>query len=200
LNVILGHAEVLTDADDERVTSQAERILDSGSNLYDATAYVRLLSDILTSHQIQQTRQDVTALVTEIVDKHEKAYPTVTIDSELPAKREVTAAPKLEEALYHVIENAVEHNDSDSPRVEISVQSKATDAGYVEVTIADNGPGIPDQERAVLLEGEETPLHHGSGLGLWIVNWIIHRSGGRIAFEANEPRGSRVTLALPPAE
>jgi K+-sensing histidine kinase KdpD len=43
-------------------------------------------------------------------------------------------------------------------------------------------------------------LEHGSGLGLWIVNWIVTRSGGRIAFEENDPRGSRVIISAPPAD
>jgi len=110
------------------------------------------------------------------------------------------AAPKLGLAVEHVVRNAAEHNDAATPQVEITTQIPATDAGVVELTVADNGPGIPTDEKEVLLDGYETPLKHGSGLGLWIVNWIITRTGGRIAFERNEPRGSRVTLALPPAE
>jgi len=110
------------------------------------------------------------------------------------------AAPKLPLAVEHVVRNAAEHNDAADPRVEITARRPATDAGVVEVTVADNGPGIPTDEKEVLLDGEKTPLKHGSGLGLWIVNWIITRTGGRIAFERNEPRGSRVTMALPPAD
>ena len=93
-----------------------------------------------------------------------------------------------------------ENDDAATPRVEITARTPTIDGGVVELTIADNGPGIPTDEKEVLLDGEETPLKHGSGLGLWIVNWIITRTGGRISFERNEPRGSRVTLAVPPAE
>lgn len=60
----------------------------------------------------------------------------------------------------------------------------------VEVGVADDGPGIPDHERAVLEDGRETPLEHGSGLGLWIVVW---KSGGAVEFEPNDPEGTVVT-------
>jgi light-regulated signal transduction histidine kinase (bacteriophytochrome) len=86
----------------------------------------------------------------------------------------VAATSKLEVALRHIIENAAEHNDADSPVVTVRLQV-ANEGGHVEIVVADNGPGIPPQERDVLIEGEETPLRHGSGLGLWIVNWIVNR-------------------------
>ena len=64
----------------------------------------------------------------------------------------------------------------------------------MEVRVADDGPGIPAAEVNVLERGYETPLEHGSGLGLWIVNWIVTESGGGISFDENDPRGSVVTL------
>ena len=42
----------------------------------------------------------------------------------------------------------------------------------------------------------ETPLQHGSGLGFWLVHWIVTASGGELRFEENDPRGSVVTLCL----
>jgi signal transduction histidine kinase len=63
--------------------------------------------------------------------------------------------------------------------------------------VRDNGPGIPEDELVPLQEGTETPLKHGSGLGLWLVEWGISRLGGTIQFDANEPRGTVVWLRLP---
>lgn len=69
--------------------------------------------------------------------------------------------------------------------------------GMVHLSVADNGPGIPDHEYEVLTAGEETALEHGSGLGLWLVFWVVDKSGGDLAFDENDPRGSIVTMTLP---
>jgi signal transduction histidine kinase len=70
----------------------------------------------------------------------------------------------------------------------------------VRISVTDNGPGIPAQERAALNEGRETDLEHASGLGLWLAYWILDRSGGAIRFADASPRGTVVELVLPAAE
>ena len=75
--------------------------------------------------------------------------------------------------------------------------SAAETTGLAHVAVADDGPGIPDHEYEVLTAGEETALEHGSGLGLWLVFWVVTKSGGDLSFDDREPRGSVVTLTLP---
>lgn len=96
--------------------------------------------------------------------------------------------------LNETIENAFEHNDSDTPKVEIAVQEREWDA---RVKIGDNGPGISGEGRSVLLEGEETPFQHDSVIGLWLVYWGITRLDGDLEFEENELRGSIVSISIP---
>lgn len=200
LNVILGHAQQLQDGESTDVSASATKIRSTAEELLDTSRYVGDLSDILESRNSSQHKQDLTTLLAGTVESLAADNPGVAFDCALPDEQCVVAAPKLEVALQEVLQNAIEHNESDQPRVSVSVTEPDADGEYVEVTVADNGPGIPEQERDVLLEGRETPLKHASGLGLWILNWIITRSGGRISFDENEPRGSRVTLALPPAD
>ena len=92
------------------------------------------------------------------------------------------------------MENALVHNDKKSPEVSLVVESHDK---MVRIEIVDNGPGIPEREVNVLTrEYEIEPLYHGSGLGLWLVNWIVKLSDGTLAFEENESRGSRITIEL----
>jgi PAS domain S-box-containing protein len=99
-------------------------------------------------------------------------------------------------AIDNVLQNAIEHNDSADPKAEIEVVSRKADR-EVDIHIRDNGPGIPVSEVAVLDSGDEDPLHHLSGLGLWLVHWIITLSGGEMQIGENKPRGTTVTLTLP---
>jgi len=41
------------------------------------------------------------------------------------------------------------------------------------VRVGDNGSGIPEHERRTLAGADETPLRHGSGVGLWLVYWLV---------------------------
>lgn len=64
--------------------------------------------------------------------------------------------------------------------------------------VADKGPGIGPDERAVILSGEETPLQHGSGVGLWLVKWVVRNVGGTLSF--GDGPGTTVEIELPLAE
>jgi signal transduction histidine kinase len=109
----------------------------------------------------------------------------------------VLADDLVESALLNVVDNAIEHNDRVVPEVGVEVGHVTHDGvDYVEVAVADNGPGIPASERRVFEEGTETPLSHGSGLGLWLTQWIVTRSNGRLSFEENDPRGTVVRVWL----
>jgi signal transduction histidine kinase len=70
---------------------------------------------------------------------------------------------------------------------------------WVRVVIADNGPGLPEQDRTAITEGRETELEHASGLGLWLAHWLVDRSGGLLRFHDASPRGTVVELLLPRA-
>jgi signal transduction histidine kinase len=98
--------------------------------------------------------------------------------------------------LENVVENAVQHAQTDHPRVTVHVDA-SPDGCLIEVT--DDGPGIPTDELAVLEQGTETDLAHGTGLGLWIIEWGVAELGGDVSFDAT-PTGTTVTLTVPAAE
>jgi signal transduction histidine kinase len=78
--------------------------------------------------------------------------------------------------------------------------SVTADDERVRIEVADDGPRIPEMERRILVRGSKIePLFHGSGLGLWLVYWIVTRSDGTLTFHENEPRGNRIRIELPRA-
>ena len=68
---------------------------------------------------------------------------------------------------------------------------------FVEIRIADNGPGIPEDVIGQLFEPYVTTKPKGSGLGLAIVKKIIEEHGGMIWAENNETGGARIVIRLP---
>ena len=63
------------------------------------------------------------------------------------------------------------------------------------IAVSDDGPGISGHELSVLERGEETPLSHGSGIGLWLVRWATTTLGGDLAFDTSD--GTTATVRLP---
>lgn len=65
------------------------------------------------------------------------------------------------------------------------------------IAVADEGPGLPPDERITLQGNSETPLQHGSGLGTWLVRFVAEQFGGRVSVEDCETEGGVVKLHLP---
>jgi signal transduction histidine kinase len=116
--------------------------------------------------------------------------PTATVSVDVPEGVAVTGGRSLELAVRELVENALEHTDSD-----VEVTAEADDQNYVELRVADDGPGIARQERAVIEKGRETMLEHGSGVGLWLVAWAVGEYGGTVDF-ADRDDGTTVVVRL----
>lgn len=193
-NVISGRAELISQ--NGRVDSEhVDVIRDRADALAALGEHARSIERVLREDSTERRVVDLTAVVESVGDRVKRSYDAVETEVAMPDRAHVLAHPLVDLAVEHVVENAVEHSDCDAPHVEIRVARLTRDGeAFVEARVADDGPGIPEAEVNVLERGYETPLEHGSGLGLWIVYWIVTESGGEVSFGENEPRGSVVTL------
>jgi hypothetical protein len=66
----------------------------------------------------------------------------------------------------------------------------------IRLVVADDGPGMNEQDRRVLTSDRETPLDHGSGVGLWLVNWCLQRLGVDVAVSSGSD-GTTVEVEFP---
>ena len=136
-------------------------------------------------------RLDVCRVLEAVADNHRDRYPAATITVDALPDLEVCAGLEVERAVDELVSNALEHG----PEGTTVIIAARPDADCVEVTVADDGPGIPPLEAAVVEAGRETSLEHGRGLGLWLVNWIVTRYGG--SFQIQPDDGTVATLTLP---
>lgn len=197
LNVIAGRVDQLAAlSSGEESDTIRQRCLTAIDELLSFSETARQL----TKHSEYET-QPVPSLVSESVRKIaedvSEEYERVEITAEISTRARVAGAIQLETCLRELCENAIEHHDKAHPSVTISATQGDEQSGWVEISVTDNGPGIPENEREVIQIGEETPLQHGSGLGLWMVNWIVQGAGGELSITDNEPRGAAVTFKLP---
>jgi len=131
------------------------------------------------------------------LQRFQQEYPDAEVLLDEPAAVWVQGDSGLDYAIDHAIENAIVHNDSDQPSVKVTV-TEDPESGRGEIQIADDGPTIPEVEVDVLDAGEDkTDTYHGSGIGLWVMQWCIDSLGGELVFEENEPSGNVVRMLLP---
>ena len=99
----------------------------------------------------------------------------------------------LAEAMGALMEHAARHARS---RVSLSAQESDT---RVHITIADDGPGIPEDQRAMLLRRHVRLDQAGTGLGLSIASDIAEAAGGALTLGGDGP-GLIARLTLPRAQ
>jgi len=194
LAIVRGNAELILGAD-SRFDQQAHDIKRASDELLALGERARDIEQLLAAQREEQNPTPVTPVVEAILDRIRDSYPDVSFAL---TTEEPLAVSANEAVLSHVLEqlldNAAKHNDSPEPEVSVRCRS---DGDRVRLSIADNGPGVPEQERTAILQGEESPLEHASGLGLWGVHWGVTAIGGDLAFEPNDPRGTVVHVVLP---
>lgn len=194
MNVIVGYADMLME--EAREPGEIEEIKQTGEELVELSDKARNIEETLRKGSRPQRPKELVGILERKKEEFEREHPEIQLSLDAPEEAWVVADNRLGNVVHEVIGNSVYHNDRD-PEVEIGVLE--TD-GRVEVEVRDNGPGIPEHERQVMGMGRETPLLHGSGLGLWLVNWIVDSYGGDIEIRDNEPRGSVVRIKLLPAQ
>ena len=186
LNVIAGYAELLEDENVEYATP----IRSTAEELITITRKTKDVGQIFTEGKAEPLSLE--QVVERAITGVEVGAGAASIAVDVPSVTAI-AHPKLDLAVRELVENAIVHNDRvDDPTVEISA---SVGEEWVTLYVADNGPGIPEFELQVLDEEEETDLSHGSGIGLWLVYWIVKRSNGELVAETTA-EGSRIGVRL----
>jgi PAS domain S-box-containing protein len=130
-------------------------------------------------------------LIENAADQVREEYAAATILTDETGGESVQVPMTLRKAVYELVENAVKVEATTT--VEVTVRS---DEGWVEISVTDDGPGMPEMEADVLETGEEDPLNHGKGLGLWMVRMIVTQAGGNVSVEPTVD-GTDVRLRMP---
>jgi signal transduction histidine kinase len=185
-NIIHGHAAQFDGHSAEKIKERAFRVAELGRKGREAI-------EVFDAVRGEPEPESVTLMLAECVRSAREEFPDVTFEFQR-AETGVAVSGVLKKAFSNLIRNAAEHNVGDDRHVRVTVRP---DGDRVSVDIADDGPGIGDQEITALEQGSETALTHGSGLGLWIVKWTTDMADGDVQFAENEPTGTVVTVTVP---
>lgn len=104
---------------------------------------------------------------------------------------------KFTQVVTNLIENAVRHG-AGRVRVRLAPLPASTDAPGVELTVDDEGEGIPvELRRRVFTKFWRGGVNGGSGLGLYLVNGLVRAHGGTVTITDAPGGGARVILTWP---
>ena len=192
LTIIQGYADFIGDPPPE--TDIKASIRRPVQRLISLSESARELESLAKKAQ-EPTRLEPDSLLGSVADDLREQFPETTIGVSVDTDRNICAGTELQVAIDELVTNAIVHDSDDATTVSLSARDEDE---WVVVTVRDDGPGIPSTEIDVVERGHETPLEHGKGLGLWLVNWVVTQYGG--SFQLARDNGTVATLRLPAIE
>lgn len=207
LAIILAAQERLLAEPGARIVDRFE---DVGAVADETKRLARLVDDLMTLTSADASTEDereaapleVSGIVEDVAglyaDVAEVAGKTLTV-AVRPAGEVRIEADALRQVLGILLDNALKYTVAGD-----SVAVRCEERGArVTLSVADTGCGIDPADRGRVFErfyrADTARTTPGSGLGLSIARALVERAGGVVAIEANEPRGTCVTVALPKA-
>jgi two-component system sensor kinase FixL len=179
-----------------------------------AAEIIRRIRSLVRNEDVRRESQDINELIREV-------HTLLASDARVHDGRlELDLAPvlpkvtvdgvQIQQVLMNLVHNAFEAQGTDAARLEVArnldgsgaafevrIATRPTDAGDVEVSVSDLGPGLAGEVEQKIFEPFFTTKPTGTGLGLAISRSIIKAHEARLGYRANQPRGACFYFVLP---
>ncbi len=206
LTIIQGYAEAIMDKVAKDKDTEAKYL----SNIVDESQRLnRLVTDLLDLSQIQAggkapMKRPVTVgkmigrAVSAFEDQSQEKRINISVDLEPDIPNVEVDSDMIYQSLINLLSNALRY----SPEGDIVKVGARKRGDYVEISISDNGPGIPKEdiprvwERFYKADQARSRGQGGTGLGLAIVKSIIEAHGGKVSVESRNGDTFRIYLPL----
>ncbi|WP_424018941.1 ATP-binding protein [Halorientalis pallida] len=195
LQIMQGHAEIVERTDDDLVSESGRALTKQVDTLTELVEEVRAVSNVLLG-DAESRPMDLVPMLEDTVETASESFPDATVETELPDSLEAVGTLALKPVFTNLLNNAVQHS-ADDPTVRVTGHR---DGNRVVVTVADDGPGVPPDERDRIFERGVTSDGGDGGLGLHIVATILDRADGDIRIEDSDLGGAAFVVALPASE
>lgn len=169
------------------ILGKMERAVQSMSGMFAALVDLARMQAGVIAPDICETALD------DIVERAAAAHPGMSIPALLPAVNVRTDPVLLGQILSHLMANAVQHGGG---AARITAQQSGE---RVEIVIADDGPGIPEEDQGRIFEEFERLDKHsgGLGLGLTIVRHLARLLDISLKLDSAPGQGARFILGVP---
>ncbi|UWG48412.1 Signal transduction histidine kinase, contains PAS domain [Halanaeroarchaeum sp. HSR-CO] len=199
MQLVLGYAQQLADSVDQDGADALETVIDSTEEAIELTTEARELTDLLLEADSNIGSIRINDVVEDELAAARNAHPDSIIDYRRPeTDLTVTGDKMFSSVIRNLVSNAIRHNDAETPRVSVSLTHNG---GSAFLSVADNGPGIPDEQTPDIFErGSMGDESRGTGIGLYLVSMIVDRYGGDVHVTDSESGGAEFVVELPIAE
>jgi len=207
LHTIIGFSELLTEELEGDLNEKQHRFVDYIHR--DALHLLELINDLLDLSKIEAGKAELRPELFELGGAVQDALSSMRVRAEVKSidvqaalgpVREVSAdRVRFKQILFNLLSNAVKFTPNGG-RVQIAVASRN---GMLEISVRDNGVGIPHDLQASIFDkfyqisaavkGE----NEGTGLGLAVTKALVEQHGGQIWLESQPGEGSCFTFSIP---
>lgn len=164
----------------------------------------RLIDDMLDISRINANKlemnfsmTDVSELIRDVIEGHSSQVHLAGIKLQSSIEEGLKAevdGDRFEQVLINLLTNVTRY----APGSTLEIGLKTAGDSFA-LTVADNGPGIPQDKQNIVFDRFERASSEisGLGLGLYIARSIIDAHGGEIAVMDNEPHGAKFIIRIP---
>ena len=209
LSLIKGYVETLLDGarNDPAIAERFLKIIERNTQRLDLLIQDLLIISALESGRMKLELQPVALyplvekIFADLQSRAESKGVKLVID--LPELTAQADPHRLEQVLANLVDNAIKYG---RPQGTVTVNGRATDEGELEISVQDDGPGIPIEaldrvfERFYRVDKARSRDQGGTGLGLSIVKHIIHNHGGRVWAKSEPGKGATFFFTLPKSQ
>jgi signal transduction histidine kinase len=207
ISAILGMLDLISDdtlpADErqeflKRTQKETERISNIVKDLLDFARPEKALDSGPTSLKLAASTVDGAVRDVLSLVRSQKSFKMITVETDVASGLVVTLPqPRLEQVLLNLILNA--GHALEKVQNATIVVNGAKKEGSVEVTVTDNGPGVPVDARESIFEPFFTTkdVGEGTGLGLSVCRGLVEAVGGTISLDGDYDKGARFIVRLP---
>ncbi len=182
LQMVTSYAELLADSVDGEEADYLDAIRENADHAVDLTTTAREMAEVMLASADETQYMSLRRRLMDAVDEIQSGYPDADFHVEVPIPAVTVQATEMLDSVFdNVLKNAIQHNDKDVPEVTVGVTEHTE---FVEIRIADNGPGVPDDQKDAIFGKGETGLEsNGTGIGLYLVKTLVDMYGGDVWVE-----------------
>ncbi|MBT8568299.1 GHKL domain-containing protein [Polynucleobacter paneuropaeus] len=165
-----------------------------------AATIVRSLRSIFTEGESNTQTVVLGDLISKVLDivkpelKNKNIQIQLRVDDDLVIR---VNSSEIEQVILNLLNNAAQAlANSGTLQRRIAIEALKTD-NSVQLSISDNGAGVPEDFKSQLFELLSTTKQTGMGLGLWLCKHIVTRYSGSIHYEDAVGGGAKFVIELP---